>query len=157
MKFSEKFVNWEEWNRNAFVLSAFAVIVALALLPFALLGNPGLTVGWLLGSAISLFAYVTIVYASRTILRKDADGRGMGLALLFSFLRMVLYAAGLAFAAIVTFLFKNPWLNFWTVFAGYMPMPILVAIMHFYNGKKETEKVNPLLKGETSEKEKEHE
>ena len=150
MKFPEKFANWSETKRNVFVLSAFAVVVAILLLPFAFFGLPGLTVGWILGSIISIFAYTTIVFASHVILRKDNDGKGIGLTVVFSFLRMVIYAAGLALGALVTFVWKNPWLNFWTVFAGYMPMPILVAIMHFYNMSKEAEaRANPLTKGET--------
>ena len=156
MKLSEKFVRWNEWQRNLFFLSAFALIVAVALLPFALLGQPGVPFGWLVGSAISLLAYLSIVYTSFAITNKDNDGKGMGLSVFFSFARMGLYAIGLVLGGLMTFVFKNAWLNFWTVFAGYMPMPILISIFHFVNmGKRKDDKVaNPLMKGELSGEEK---
>jgi hypothetical protein len=159
MKLSEKFVNWEEWKRNVFILSIFAVVVTIALLPFALLGNPGIAVGFLLGSVISVLAYLSIVYSSFAILRKDNDGKGMGLSVFFSFARMGLYAIGLVLGALATFVFKNAWLNFWAIFAAYMPMPALIAVLHIIGlGKKKEnapEANNHLMKGETSTEEKE--
>ena len=159
MKLSEKFVNWEDWKRNVFILSIFAVVVTIALFPFALLGNPGIAVGFLLGSVISVLAYLSIVYSSFAILRKDNDGKGMGLSVFFSFARMGLYAIGLVLGALATFVFKNAWLNFWAIFAGYLPMPALIAVLHLIGlGKKKEnapEQNNHLMKGETSTEEKE--
>ena len=155
MKLSEKFVRWEEWRRNTFVLIVFALMIGVIMLPFSLLGLPGLSLGWMAGSMISVLAYLTIVYSSNAILRKENDGKGMGLSVFFSFARMAMYAIGLALGALVTFVFKSPWLSFWTVFAGYMPMPILIAAMHFVNlgKKKDAQSANPMPKGETSLKE----
>ena len=160
MKLSEKFVNWEEWKRNVFILSVLAIVVTVALLPFALLGQPGIATGWLVGSMISVLAYLSIVYSSFAILRKDNDGKGMGLSVFFSFARMGLDAIGLVLGALTTFVFKSPWLNFWAIFAGYLPMPGLIAILHFIGlGKKKenaSENGNHLMKGETSTEEKEN-
>ncbi len=135
------FVDFTSTQRVCFLLAVLCLVVFAILLPFAFFDMPGLSFGWLLGNLISLFAYLSIVYGSKTLLSNNgAQPMALGLSVLFGSLRFIVYGAGLVLAALCTFYWKNAWLNFWTLFAGYMPMPALVVRNHFIELKAATKK-----------------
>lgn len=143
-------------KRVSIILIAITVIVFAALLPFAFFDRPGYSFGWLLGNAISLIAYLSIVFGSKALLSAGgAKGLSLGLTVFFSMIRFALYGTGLLFGALCTFYWGNPWLNFWTVFAGYTVMPIIVAANHFYELKKSSSEPIPAKKEESKPEEKE--
>ena len=131
-------------QRVCFLLGVLTLVVFIALLPFAFFDNPGLSFGWLVGNAISLLAYLSIVFGSKMILGQgNSKGLGLGLATFFSMFRFLGYGVGLLFGALCTFYWHNAWLNFWTVFAGYMGMPLLVVLNHFLETNREAKKSVP--------------
>lgn len=142
MTFMKKhFSDFSSTQRVCFLLGVLTIVVFAALLPFAFFDKPGLSFGWLVGNAISLLAYLSIVYGSKTLLSQgNTKPLALGLTTLFSILRFVLYGVGLLFGALCTFYWHNPWLNFWTVFAGYMGMPLFVVLNHFIEVNAEAKK-----------------
>lgn len=146
MGLAKAYEKWPTVQRNLFLLGSLDVFVALCLLPFLFFDLPGLFVGWLVGSAISLLAYLSIVYMAGAITgsvnEEKRSGRAVGLSVFFGLLRFALYAGGLALSAYLTFRAKNPWLNFWALFAAYVPMPIVLAVETLI-GRREDKKVVP--------------
>ena len=150
----KRFSEFTSVQRVCFLLGVLTVVVFAALLPFAFFDKPGLAFGWLVGNLISLLAYLSIVFGSRTLLSQgNTKPLALGLTTLFSILRFVLYGVGLLFGALCTFYWHNAWLNFWTVFAGYMGMPLFVVINHFLEANAEAKKA--LAKPEQEKKEEE--
>ena len=129
-----KLVDWynsaSEMKKNIFLLSVIALIGLAATFIFFFLNNPGVSLGWLLGSAIEIICYITIVKGTSFLLDpKGLDKKRAILAPVFMLLRLALYAGGLVLAAFCTFRWgsnASSYLNFWAVFAGYMPMVALL-------------------------------
>ncbi len=145
-------------QRVCFLLGVLTVVVFAALLPFAFFDKPGLAFGWLVGNIISLLAYLSIVYGSKTLLSQgNTKSLALGLTTLFSILRFLFYGVGLLLSALCTFYWHNSWLNFWTVFAGYMGMPLLVVINHFVEANAEAKQATAKVKVEPKEEPKEEE
>lgn len=128
-------------QRAFFWLALLAVVVYLALMPLYFFGlDKGYQYpnGWLLGSAVELFAYFTLIKTTNAI-TKDPANRKMSLIVLGSLLRPLLYVIVLAIGGICTF--KSEWLggfdmfSFWTSFAALLPMPLVVLIIHFISIK----------------------
>ncbi len=125
-----------------FWLSILAVVVFLALSPLYFFGlDKGYQYpnGWLLGSAIELFAYFSLLKFS-DLVTKENGNKKTGLIILSSLLRPFLYIVVLVVSGICTF--KPEWFggfdafSFWTVIASILPMSAVVLIVHFVTAKK---------------------
>lgn len=144
MTLAERFNNWDEFRKNVFVLSAFAILVTALLLPFCFFNLPGVPFGFLVGSIVSLIAYLTIVKGSSLLLSGNGGAASAGLTVLFVTLRLALYGGILVLAAFCTFRWNFAWLNFWGVFAGIVPMPILISVMEYLKRRKATKEPSSL-------------
>lgn len=138
-KFAKSYKTWKDGTKNLFLLAAIALIGFLALLFGFFIGNPGLPLGWLLGSAIEIFAYFTIDRGSSFLLSSDADPKKGALGAFFGVFRMALYAAGLVLGGFATYRWgsmASSYCNVWTVFAGYLPMGVVLICITFFRSKK---------------------
>jgi len=128
-----------ETGKNVFILVAITVIVFVLLSPFFLLGNVGIPLGWLLGSATEIVCYLTIVFGAGLLTSSVGKKSSVaaGLAVLFNSLRLVFYAGGLVLGGLCTYKWQNNLLNVWTVFAGYLPLLFVLAITALVKAQKE--------------------
>ncbi|MDO5330333.1 MAG: hypothetical protein Q4F15_02725 [Bacillota bacterium] len=138
MSLAERYLNWSPTKKNVFYLSCLAIVVTLALTPFAFFSNPGVPFGFLVGSATSILAYLSIVWGANLLTYggESTQKAAAGLSALFNIARMAVYCGVLAIAACCTFMWENNWLNFWSVFAAFFPMPIVLAITTTLDKKK---------------------
>lgn len=137
MGFKERIKNMDEHKLALLVLCAVGIFVFLCLTPFFFFNNPGVPLGWLLGTAIEIFNFWSIIFSSSMILA-TAEGKkvkGVAFSTIFVFLRLALWAGGLALGGLCTYKWNNNWLNVWSVFAAYVPMTIAVAITFLSHGK----------------------
>ncbi len=145
-KFLVRFRSLSSEGKAIAILLFLTVVPFLGLLPLFFFHDAGgyplgaYPLGWLLGSGAGLFAYASIVYASRYLLGgKDEKGGSLGLTLLLTFARLLVYAIVLVIAAICTF--KSEWFggfnafNFWTAFGGLLPMSVVSIFVHFVEVK----------------------
>lgn len=147
------FSDFTSAQRVSFLLGVVTLVVFVGLLPFAFFDHPGYAFGWLIGNLISFIAYVSIVFGSKTLLGQGGQkGLALGLTVFFSMFRFVFYGVGLLMGALCTFYWGNPWLNFWTVFAGYMVMPLLVIGNHFFEANAEAKKAAKPVEQKQEEK-----
>lgn len=138
MKKGNSLVRWyssmDKLAKECFWIGVVDLAVFAILVPFFLLGYLSLSLGWLLGSAISLISHLTMNFAATSIVREAQSTKKVGtlLGVLFFMLRMILWAAGLIIAAICTY--KAEWFggwngfNFWTTFAAYLPATVILVI-----------------------------
>lgn len=136
MTLAERFNKWDEYRKNLFILSAFGIFVTILLLPFCFFSLPGVPFGFLLGSIVSLIAYITIVKGSSLLLTGNGGAATTGLTFVFVILRFALYGGVLVLAAFCTYRWNFAWLNFWGVFSGIIPMPALISIMELIKRHK---------------------
>lgn len=125
-----------------FWLAILALVVYLALAPLYFFGlDKGYQYpnGWLLGSIVSLVAYITLIKMSSAVTSKDTS-KNLPLIMLSSVLRPMLYVLVLLFSGICTF--KSEWIggfdmfSFWTCFAALLPMTAIILLSHFIDAKK---------------------
>jgi predicted ABC-type exoprotein transport system permease subunit len=127
-----------------FIMAALALIIFILLCPlffFYDVKGYSYPLGWLLGSAIELLAYWTILKMSQALFKKEDAGHqtATSLALLSNGFRFILYAIGLFLSAICTF--KSEWFggfdafNFYACAAAYMPMLVIVMITQWRQAK----------------------
>ena len=92
------------------------------------LGNPGVPLGWLLGIAVAIFTYWSIVVTSSALLKPGEQKAGkMVLSVVFVVLRFLLLVAAVVVAALLTYIYEWPYLNVWGVIGGYLPLPLASA------------------------------
>ncbi len=136
-------------NRDSkifFWLVILDAVVYLALMPLYFFGlDKGYQYpnGWLLGSIVSLIAYVTLIKMSNGVVSKDTT-KNLPLVVLSSFLRPLLYVLVLLLSGICTF--KPEWLggfdmfSFWTAFVSLLPMNAIILVCHFLDSRKSRSK-----------------
>lgn len=156
MKFVDWYNNASEMKKNLFLLGIITAIGFAATFIFFFMNNPGVPFGWLFGSAIEIVCYITIVKGTSFLLdpNKLNPKRGL-LAPLFMILRLALYAGGLVLAAFATYRWgsmASSYLNFWAVFAAYMPLPALLLFTTIYRLKKQQSEVKPVPEEEKENK-----
>jgi len=122
-----------ESKRNSLILGIVALAVFLGLSVFFFFDKPGIPLGWLAGSVIAIVAYLTIVLSSYFLIDSQNQASRIGYVILFNVVRLLLYGGILTLSALCTFYWKNKWLNFWSTFAGVIPMPIILAIISLSN------------------------
>ena len=102
-KLIERFSSWTEFKQNLCVLLLVTLIGAAICVPFIFLDNIGVLLGWLLGSAVNMFAYVTIAKGSAFILSGNQGSKFGYLAMVGGVLRLAFYAGALALAGFASF------------------------------------------------------
>jgi hypothetical protein len=138
-------------NRKAlFIMSVIALVVFIGLCPLFFIHNyenypyVAYPLGWLLGSAAELIAFVTLVRFSDSLFKdKDAThATSSMLAMGSAGLRIFLYAVVLVVSGICTF--KSEWFggfnafNFYTTAAGLLPMLGVVFFTQFFELKHQS-------------------
>lgn len=111
------------------VLLLGAAVFAVLWIAF---GWMGLFYGWLIGGAISLINYGLIILQSYALKNANATA---GLQVIGFYLsRYALYAAGLLLAAVLRENGMN-YINIFTVFAGYLPVRIVIYVIGIIDRK----------------------
>lgn len=91
--------------------------------------------GWLLGSAVEIVSYLSILRFSRAVSPQEGSSRGALSVALSSILRFLLYGIVLVISAFCTF--HSDWLggfdafNFFTSFGGLFPLPFVLLALGF--------------------------
>jgi hypothetical protein len=128
-------------QKDLFIIVLIALVVFLCLLPLYLIKQGAWPNGWLLGSAVAVVGYVTLV---KTLSKFGADSQkasSVGLTILFSALRYVLYAAALAVSAVCTF--RPDWFGgfngfqFFATALALIPTWGVLLVANFVRAKKE--------------------
>lgn len=140
-----KFSNLDLNHRCLWILIFLALAVFLALTPLFFFHNDttnypygAYALGWLLGSAVEIVSYWTIVKMSEALQTNTANTAIKSIG--FLTLRAILYVAVLLVSAICTF--KSGWFggfnafNFFTTAAGLLPMGAVLLLAHFFELKK---------------------
>ena len=138
-KFIEKYNSWSEEKQNLFLLFVIALVGALACVPFIFLDNVGVLFGWLLGSAVNIFAYFSIYKVAEATLNPDATSKRGYFMALFAMFRIALYAAVLVLAAFATFRWgtmTHGYCNIVSAALALMPTWIVVFLTTFFRNKK---------------------
>ena len=139
-KFVDKYSSWKDEKKNLFILACVALVGAIACIPFIVIDNIGVLFGWLLGSAVNIFAYYSIVKVSEATLDPDASSKRGYFMALFAMLRLALYAGVLFLAAFATFRWgsmAHGYCNIVSAALALMPTWIVVVITTFFRAKKE--------------------
>ena len=148
MSKAAKFNSMDATHKTFWILLMVAFCVSLCLFPFCFFksddGYPysSLLWGWLLGSAIELLCYFTIIIMSNALFAKsEGHGAITGIAVLSAGARLFLWGLGLLLSAICTF--KSEWFggfrgfNFFSTAAAYLPMLFVVLLTQFHEVRKE--------------------
>lgn len=117
-----------EYWMTGLCIASIGLVGFLALSCFFFLGNPGVPLGWLLGIAVAIFTYWSIVATSSALLKPGEQKAGkMALSVVFVVLRFLLLVAAVVVAALLTYICEWPYLNVWGVIGGYLPLPLASA------------------------------
>lgn len=122
-------------------MAAVALIVFIGLCPLFFFRLWAYPLGWLFGSIAELLAYLSLMYFSDSLFKKNDAQRALSatMAAGSAGLRILLYAAVLVVAGICTF--KPEWFhgfdafNFYTTAAGLLPMLAVIFFTQFYEFK----------------------
>ena len=139
-KLVELYSSWSEEKRNLFILACVALVGCFVCIPFIFLDNIGVLLGWLLGSAVNIFAYFSIYKVSEATLDPNASTKRGYFMALFAFMRLALYAGVLFLAAFATFRWgsmAHGYCNIVSAALALMPTWIVVAITTFFRIKKQ--------------------
>ena len=141
MKLKERLSKLDDSHLSLVLLSAVAVVVFVLMIPLFFFGFQGIPLGWLFGSGIEILNYFTMIKGAKIILTPENAKpiRGAIFMILTTLLRVVFWAGGLFLAGYYTFRLESNWLNFWSTFAGYVPMTVVVAISAIHKNKKKGE------------------
>lgn len=150
-KLAEKFATWSEFKQILFVLIVVALLGAIISCIFIFVENVGVLWGWLLGSAVNLFAYITIYKGSAAVLN-SAKGHGMagGMAIALGGLRFLFYAGALLLSGFASFKWgslAHGYCNLISCALALMPTWITLVIVLFFRAKKAEKKPNPTDEG----------
>lgn len=130
--------------KNVFLLLIIALIGFAATFVFFFLNNPGVPLGWLLGSLIEIAGYLSIVKGTSFLLDPNHLNRKRSLlAPLFMILRVLVYGGGLVLAALSTFRWgsiSSCYLHLFSLVAAYLPVYVLLLFTTIYRLKKEPKK-----------------
>ena len=141
MKLKERLSALDDSHLSLVLLSAVAIVVFVLSVPLFFLGFPGIPLGWLLGSGIEILNYWTMIRGAKIILTPEnaKPVRGAVFMIITTLMRVALWVGGLALAGFYTFRLESNWLNFWSTFAGYVPMTIVVVVSMIRKNKKKGE------------------
>ena len=150
MKFAERYHSWTEEKKNLFILVVIALVGVLVTAIFAFVDNIGVLLGWVLGSAINLICYVSLVKGTKALLSSDIQGAKGGLVMaLLSIARLLLYAAGLVLAGFASFRWgslTHGYCNLISLALAYMPTWITLLFTFFLRLKSDKPASEPTPK-----------
>ena len=106
-KLLDRFYSWSEMKQNLFILLVVAIIGAAICVPFIFLDNIGVLLGWLLGSAVNILAYVSIAKGSSLILATGDSSKHGYWAMAWASIRLLLYAGSLLLAGFASFIWGS--------------------------------------------------
>jgi len=138
-RFVEKYESWSEMGKNLFILIVVAVIGALISLVFLVADNVGVLLGWLLGSAVNILAYVSICKGSSRLLSTSGSAKQGYFAILWAFLRLFLYAGSLLLAGFASFKWgtlAHGYCNLIAVALALMPTWIVLVLSTLSRNRK---------------------
>ncbi len=131
----KKFMALSEEKKTLAVLLAISLAVFACLCPFFFLSLGQYPIGWITGSLIACVCYLSMYKGNEFLLSMDGKKGAAAYSVLLYFSRFLLMGAGLVVAAVCTY--KSEWFggfdafNFWTVFAGYLLLFVLVPVKTF--------------------------
>lgn len=124
---------------NKLVLIYSAVVYAVGLLVFGILwatiGTMSLFLGWIVGAIIGLVGYILVIL--QVNLLGSTKTKAIVLAVVAFVGRMLLYAAGLLLAGLLTKYYEPEIFNIFAVFGGYLPPRLGIYITTFVERSKE--------------------
>ena len=142
-KFAEKYKTWDENHRNLFILIVVAITGALICVPFIFLENIGVLFGWLLGSVVNIFAYVSIYKGASYILNNSSNARQGYLDIAWGILRFALYAGVLLLSGFASFKWgtlSHGYCNLISASLALMPTWITLVVALLLRNAKATKK-----------------
>ena len=152
-----KYKNWDDFHKNLFILGVVTLVGALISVVFIFLDNIGVLFGWLLGSAVNMFAYVTMYRGSLRLLTPGADPKRGYLTLLWAILRLALYAGALLLSGFCTFKWgslSHGYCNLIATALALMPTWIMLVVTMLVRAPKLNQKPTEPVKEEKPEEEK---
>lgn len=139
----DRYESWDELGKNLFILLVVTLIGTLVSAGFIFVDNIGVLLGWLLGSAVNLFAYWSIHKGSSYILSNSTKPSQGYLAVLWGLLRFLLYAGCLALAGFASFRWgslSHGYCNLVSCALALMPTWIMLVIVTLVRGNKAPKK-----------------
>ncbi len=141
----EWFSSLSREKKDFFLLAIVELFVFLCLIPLMFVGAGSWTIGWFVGSLVTLLNYYLLVRFSASILNPDNANKMSAtfIGIAASGLRFLLFAGLLILAGICTY--RSQWLggfsafNVFAVALSYLPLPIVLVITRLFPAKK-TEK-----------------
>ena len=139
MSFKNRYENWSDFQKNLFILISIAILGALASIGFIFVDNIGVLFGWLLGSAINLFSYISLAKGTSYLLSPGSTPKQAYLSSVFAILRIFLYAAALLLSGFASFRWgtlAHGYCNLIACALALMPTWIVLLIVTFGRMKK---------------------
>lgn len=128
------------FGKNLFILLCIALVGALISVAFIFLDNIGVLLGWLLGSAVNIFAYVTMEKGASYMLDPSTEAKGGGLMVVGAIGRFVLYAGALVLAGFASFRWgslAHGYCNLISCALALMPNWIVLVFASLHRTRKE--------------------
>lgn len=128
-------------GKNLFILITIAIVGTIISAIFLVVDNVGVLLGWLLGSAVNLFAYTSIHKGSAYLLSTSTSSKRGYLTILWGLLRFALYAGCLVLAAFASFRWgslSHGYCNLISTALALMPTWIVLVIATFVRSNKKT-------------------
>ena len=126
-------------GKNLFILITIAIVGTIISAIFLVVDNVGVLLGWLLGSAVNLFAYISIHKGSAYLLSTSTSSKRGYLTILWGLLRFALYAGCLVLAAFASFRWgslSHGYCNLISTALALMPTWIVLVIATFVRSNK---------------------
>ena len=139
-KLAEKYQSWSEIGKNLFLLVCVAIAGALISLVWVFLDNIGVLLGWLLGSAVNIFAYFTMAKGASYLLGESRSTKAGYLVIVWGVLRFGLYAGTLVLACFCSFKWgslSHGYCNLISAALGLMPTWITLACSMLLRNRKQ--------------------
>ncbi len=132
----QKYLKLNEHQKSLFWLLVIGVVAFIGMCPFFFFYEDkgySYPMGWLLGTAAELLSFYTIIKMSEALLPtgENPNPGNPARIIIFVALRFLIYIVVLVIAAICTW---TDWFggfdmfNFWTTFAGLLPVQVLLVI-----------------------------
>ena len=139
MGLSDRYAKWSEFQQNLFWILAITVFGLAVSVGFVFVDNIGVMLGWLLGSAVNIFAYVSIFKGASYLLSNSTSTKTGYLSIVWSLLRFVLYAGALLLAGFASFKWgslSHSYCNLIAVGLALMPTWIVLLLTTFFRKEK---------------------
>ena len=139
---AEKYNKLSDHQKNLVILIAVAIIGALICVAFIFMDNVGVLLGWLLGSAVNIFAYVTMHMGSASLLNPNGNPKSGYLAMVWAILRLFLYAGCLLLSGFATFKWgtlAHGYCNIISCALALMPTWITLVVTTLHRSNKHVE------------------